>query len=118
MFSEALSRYLNDVRTMGIPEGAEIVGVAGTPGQGPFMRISLKVSGEQISDARFETYGCPVAMACGSFLTQWAKGKSIEQVQVIQAGDLERILGGLPLGKEHCAGLAVGALENALNQIR
>ncbi len=117
MFSEALSRYINDLRTMGIPESAPTVGISGVPGQGPYMRVSLELSGSIISEARFETYGCPVAIGCGSFLTKWAQGKTLEQVKVIEAGDLESVLGGLPLGKEHCATLAVDSLKDALEKL-
>ena len=81
------------------------------------MQIALLVSEGSISDARFETYGCPVAIACGSFLTHWAQHKTLDQVRIIESGDLERILGGLPLGKEHCAALAVSAFQSALDRI-
>jgi NifU-like protein involved in Fe-S cluster formation len=62
------------------------------------------------------SFGAAV-IACGSWLMQWVKGKTKEQAKVIQPCDLELVLGGLPLGKEHCAGLAVKALRSTL-QIR
>jgi NifU-like protein involved in Fe-S cluster formation len=78
--------------------------------------VHLSVEQNSIASASFETYGCPVAIACGSWLTSWVTGKTFTQAAVIEPGDLEKVLGGLPLGKEHCAALAVNALKDALRQ--
>lgn len=117
MLSPILQEHSFKPRNMGIPTDAVVIGVAGVPGEGPFLRLSLQLEGGAIADARFETYGCPIAIGCGSWLTGWVKGKTRAQAGVIEAGDLELVLGGLPLGKEHCAQLAVQALKQALTQI-
>ena len=57
-----------------------------------------------------------VSRSVGSWLTRWVEGKTFEQALVISAEDLMRVLGGLPLGKEHAATLAVKALKDALQQ--
>ena len=95
-------------------EEADAIGQEGMPGEGPFMIVYLKGSKEKIEEATFMTYGCPIAQACGSWLTGWVVGRSAQQAKVIGAEDLMRILGGLPLGKEHCASLAINALKKAL----
>jgi NifU-like protein len=94
----------------------EIVGQAGEPGQGPWMRLLLRFDGEKFTDAKFETYGCPTAMRCGDWLCKWLIGRTPEQVQGIEAKDLVIVIGGVPLGKEFCADLAVQALRCGLNQ--
>lgn len=99
-----------------LPE-ADVVGQVGMPGEGPYMMVYLCLRERRIERAAFETYGCPSAIACGSWVARWAEGKAVEDVQVLEADDLCMVLGGLPLGKEHCAGLAVGALRSAIEQI-
>ena len=76
----------------------------------------MKWHGDKIGEAWFETYGCPTAIACGSWLMQWVEGKTKEQAKVIEPCDLELVLGGLPLGKEHRAVLAIKALQVALDK--
>lgn len=103
----------------------EVIGQDGVRGEGPFMIIHLKAvhrevqeeSHQEITDASYETYGCPSAMRCGTWVTRWVIGRKPEQVAVIDAEDLTRVVGGLPLGKEHCAALAVNALRDALKQL-
>ena len=78
------------------------------------MVMELRGSAACIAEARFSTYGCPAATACGQWVTSWVAGKSAETARLLEAGDLERVLGGLPLGKQHCAKLAVNSLRSAL----
>jgi nitrogen fixation NifU-like protein len=116
MFSDTVQEHSTRPRNLGPQEDATVTGRVGTPGEGPFLLVHLSVEHDTIATASFETYGCPVAIACGSWLTQWAKSKTLVQAALIEPGDLERVLGGLPLGKEHCAALAVNALKDALRQ--
>lgn len=103
---------------MGALPDADAEGQEGLEGAGPYLKVYLKWNGDQgcetIGEAWFETYGCPTAIACGSWLMKWAEGKTRAQAMVIEARDLELVLGGLPLGKEHCAALATKALQAAL----
>lgn len=99
---------------MGALANADAVGRRGVQGEGPFVTMYLRLEGDRIAEAWFETWGCPVAIACGSWLTRWAGGRSLAQVSVIQPDDLARVLGGVPLGKEHCPELSVGALLDAV----
>lgn len=117
MINPNLQRLAAETKTMGVIEEPEAVGRVGVPGEGPFMTMYLRSDGEHIQEARFETYGCPTAVACGSWVTQWVVGKPVEQAKALSAHDLTLVLGGLPLGKEHCAGLAVGSLHDALGHL-
>jgi NifU-like protein involved in Fe-S cluster formation len=75
---------------------------------------SLFPCGAVIVRAAFRTFGCPSATACGSMICTILTGRSVEKAMLLTAEDLLRILGGLPEGKEYCAGLAVSALRAAL----
>lgn len=92
-------------------------GQAGAPGEGPFLILYLTVTEGRIASAHFETYGCPSAVACGSFVCGWAEGRSTEQAVKLDAETLQKALGGLPLGKEHAAHLAISALRRATEQM-
>jgi len=87
-------------------------------GEGPFVTVYLLLNGDLVAEAWFETWGCPVSIACGTWLTHWAEGRSLDQVSMIEPDDLVRVLGGVPLGKEHCPELAVGALQDAVHRAR
>jgi NifU-like protein involved in Fe-S cluster formation len=118
MSDPIIQRLFNDPKTLGSLPDADVTGRAGVQGEGPFLYIFLKFAGERIENARFETYGCPVAIACGSWVTQWVAGRTPEQSGLLEANDLRTVLGGVPLGKEHCADLAVTALRDGLRQER
>ncbi len=116
MFSLAVIEHSTNPRNTEPLTDADAVGQAGTPGEGPYMRMFLKWDGERVVATRFDTYGCPVVRACGSFVSEWVKGKTREQASILTASDLMLVMGGLPLGKEHCAKLSVEALRDALEQ--
>jgi len=92
----------------------KLVGCEGMPGQGPFMLIVLEVESDRISDAKFQTYGCPASQACGQFATEWVEGKTLEEARLFSVDDIINGIGQMPLGREHCPGLAVGALRRCL----
>ena len=95
----------------------DAVGRSGVPGRGNYMVLYLRLAGGTIQTATFQTYGCPGAIACGSVLTGLVAGKSLEQCCRIGREDVMGALDGLPLGKRHCADLAVNALRDALSQV-
>jgi NifU-like protein involved in Fe-S cluster formation len=88
-------------------------GCEGIPGQGPFMVVVVELEDDRIQDAKFQTYGCPVAIACGEFVCNWAQGKSAKEVDQLTEDHVVVGVGHPPLGREHCPGLAVRALKKA-----
>ena len=68
------------------------VGQVGIPGEGPHMTMSIRLEGDTVREAQYETYGCPAAFACGKWLTEWLIGKSVEQAKLVNADDLVRLL--------------------------
>ena len=116
MYSEKVTRHFLNPHNVGPLEDATHVGTEGSPGAGNYVMIFLKVEGERIVKASFQTYGCAGAISCACELTDMAVGKTVQEALSITAEELTESLGGLPLGKGHCAGLAVGALRKALTE--
>jgi nitrogen fixation NifU-like protein len=79
------------------------------------MRLQIKVSDEGvIEDAKFKTYGCGSAIASSSLLTEWVKGKTLEEAQQIKNSEIAEELA-LPPVKVHCSVLAEDAIKAAVN---
>jgi nitrogen fixation NifU-like protein len=110
MYSDLALKWMAEARFMGPLEGATQVGVAGTPGEGPYLEV---VEGT-IIQAAFKTFGCQAATACGSVTAGLVTGRTLEQAGRLTAADLLKIVGGVPEGKEYCAELAIEALRRAL----
>jgi nitrogen fixation NifU-like protein len=115
LYSEKVRKHFLNPQNAGSLPDATHIGKEGQPGAGNYMVIYLRVEGGRIARAAFQTYGCAGAIACGSELTQMAIGTTTEEALRITQEELLQSLGGVPLGKEHCAGLAIGALRNALS---
>ena len=94
-----------------------LVGVEGTPGAGPHMIIVLTVSETTITDAKFSTYGCPASFACGQWVTEQVIGKKVAEIEPLGESDIIAGIGQMPLGREHCPGLAIKALKNAVSSL-
>lgn len=93
-------------------------GMVGAPACGDVMRLQIKVNENGIiEDARFKTYGCGSAIASSSLLTEWVKGKSLEEAQQIKNTQIAEELA-LPPVKVHCSVLAEDAIKAAINNYR
>ena len=117
MYNEIVLDLFQNASNFGVMDGPHITGQSGVPGEGPFVRIHIRTFNKIIEEASFETYGCPAAIACGSWTAGWIVGKTAEEAMKLDASDLLLLLGGLPLGKEHCATLAIEALRAGVAQI-
>ncbi|MCP3672330.1 MAG: Fe-S cluster assembly scaffold IscU [Gammaproteobacteria bacterium] len=90
-------------------------GMVGAPACGDVMRLQIKVSEEGvIEDAKFKTYGCGSAIASSSLLTEWVKGKTLEEAQQIKNSEIAEELA-LPPVKVHCSVLAEDAIKAAVS---
>jgi len=93
-------------------------GMVGAPACGDVMRLQIKVNDDGIiQDARFKTYGCGSAIASSSLLTEWVKGKSLDEAGDIRNTDIADELC-LPPVKIHCSVLAEDAIKAAINDYR
>jgi nitrogen fixation NifU-like protein len=92
-------------------------GVVGAPACGDVMRLQIKVEDGIITDAKFKTYGCGSAIASSSLVTEWVKGKTIDQAGSIQNSQIAEELA-LPPVKIHCSILAEDAIKAAIEDYR
>jgi len=89
-------------------------GMVGAPACGDVMRLQIQVSDDGvIEDAKFKTYGCGSAIASSSLLTEWVKGKTLDEAQEIKNTDIAEELA-LPPVKVHCSVLAEDAIRAAI----
>lgn len=93
-------------------------GMVGAPACGDVMRLQIKVSEDGvIQDAKFKTYGCGSAIASSSLLTEWVKGKTLEDAGQIKNTDIAQELA-LPPVKIHCSVLAEDAINAAIKDYK
>jgi len=93
-------------------------GMVGAPACGDVMKLQLKISDAGIiEDAKFKTYGCGSAIASSSLVTEWVKGKSIEEAGAIKNTDIAEELA-LPPVKIHCSILAEDAIKAAIEDYK
>jgi len=116
-YSEKVLDHYENPRNVGSmdTEAANVgTGMVGAPACGDVMRLQIQVNDEGvIEDAKFKTYGCGSAIASSSLLTEWVKGKTIEEAQQIKNSDIAEELA-LPPVKIHCSVLAEDAIKAAV----
>jgi nitrogen fixation NifU-like protein len=88
-------------------------GMVGAPACGDVMKLQIKVEDGIITDAKFKTYGCGSAIASSSLVTEWVKGKTLEQAGSIKNSEIAEELA-LPPVKIHCSILAEDAIKAAV----
>jgi nitrogen fixation NifU-like protein len=100
-----------------VPDPTVGSGTVGAPACGDVMRLQIKVEDGIITDAKFKTYGCGSAIASSSLVTEWVKGKSIEEAGTITNSSIAEELA-LPPVKIHCSILAEDAIKAAIADYR
>ena len=89
-------------------------GMVGAPACGDVMKLQIKIEDGIITDAKFKTYGCGSAIASSSLVTDWVKGKTLDQAMAIKNSDIAEELA-LPPVKIHCSILAEDAIRAAIH---
>ena len=93
-------------------------GMVGAPACGDVMKLQIKVSDDGgIEDAKFKTYGCGSAIASSSLVTEWLKGKTLDQASEIKNSAIAEELA-LPPVKIHCSVLAEDAIKSAIADLK
>jgi nitrogen fixation NifU-like protein len=93
-------------------------GMVGAPACGDVMKLQIKVSDDGIiTDARFKTYGCGSAIASSSLVTEWVKGKTLDEASTIKNTEIAQELA-LPPVKIHCSILAEDAIKAAIEDYK
>jgi len=116
-YSEKVIDHYENPRNVGkLDDDATNVGtgMVGAPACGDVMRLQIQVGADGvIEDAKFKTYGCGSAIASSSLLTEWVKGKTLDQAREIKNTDIAEELA-LPPVKVHCSVLAEDAIKAAI----
>ena len=92
-------------------------GMVGAPACGDVMKLQIKVKDGIITDARFKTYGCGSAIATSSLVTEWVKGRSLDEAAALKNSEIAQELA-LPPVKIHCSILAEDAIKAAVADYR
>ena len=117
---KVLDHYENPRNVGKLDDNDEAVGtgMVGAPACGDVMRLQIKVNEEGvIEDAKFKTYGCGSAIASSSLLTEWVKGKNLDEAEQIRNTEIAEELA-LPPVKIHCSVLAEDAIKAAVKDLR
>ena len=121
MYSNKVIDHYENPRNVGkLNENDEDVGtgMVGAPACGDVMRLQIRVSPDGIiEDAKFKTYGCGSAIASSSLLTEWVRGKSLDEAGEISNVQIAQELS-LPPVKIHCSVLAEDAIKSAIKNYR
>ncbi|MEP7057957.1 MAG: Fe-S cluster assembly scaffold IscU [Caldimonas sp.] len=119
--AKVVEHYENPRNVGSFDKGDESVGtgMVGAPACGDVMKLQIKVNPETglIEDAKFKTYGCGSAIASSSLVTEWVKGKSLDEALTIKNTHIAQELA-LPPVKIHCSILAEDAIKAAVDDYR
>ena len=120
-YSDKVIDHYENPRNVGkLDEGDDSVGtgMVGAPACGDVMRLQIQVNDDGvIEDAKFKTYGCGSAIASSSLLTEWVKGKNLDEAASIKNTEIAQELS-LPPVKIHCSVLAEDAIKAAVQNYR
>jgi nitrogen fixation NifU-like protein len=120
-YSDKVIDHYDNPRNVGkLDEGDDNVGtgMVGAPACGDVMRLQIQVNDDGvIEDAKFKTYGCGSAIASSSLLTEWVKGKNLDEAASIKNTEIAQELS-LPPVKIHCSVLAEDAIKAAVQNYR
>tara|TARA_B100001029_G_scaffold128175_1_gene107198 strand:- start:780 stop:1175 length:396 start_codon:yes stop_codon:yes gene_type:complete len=120
-YSDKVLDHYENPRNVGKLDDDDVnvgTGMVGAPACGDVMRLQIEVDDEGvIKDAKFKTYGCGSAIASSSLLTEWVKGRSLDQATEIKNKDIAEELE-LPPVKIHCSVLAEDAIQAAIADVK
>jgi nitrogen fixation NifU-like protein len=115
-YSEKVLDHYNNPRNVGKMDANDKsvgTGMVGAPACGDVMKLQIRIKGDHIEDACFKTYGCGSAIASSSLLTEWVKGKTLQEAREIKNTEIVEELN-LPPVKIHCSVLAEDAIKSAI----
>ena len=116
MYSAKLLEYFQNPRNAGEIDDADATAEIENPACGDILRLSLKIDGGEISQARFKAKGCVASIGCASALSELIAGKTLDDARAIGRNELMDAVGGLPQASTHAAQLAIDALAEALKK--
>jgi nitrogen fixation NifU-like protein len=119
-YSEKVIDHYENPRNVGKMDVGDVnvgTGMVGAPACGDVMKLQIRVENGIIQDAKFKTYGCGSAIASSSLVTEWVKGKTLEQAGAIKNAEIAQELS-LPPVKIHCSILAEDAIRAAIEDYK
>ena len=119
-YSEKVIDHYENPRNVGKMDTGDVnvgTGMVGAPACGDVMKLQIRVQDGIIQDAKFKTYGCGSAIASSSLVTEWVKGKTLDQAGAIKNAEIAQELA-LPPVKIHCSILAEDAIKAAIEDYR
>lgn len=117
-YSATVLDHFANPRNAGTLEKPDAVGVQSNPVCGDTMRLMLRISDGVIDEVRWQTSGCPAAIATSSIASEMVRGKTLAEVEELTREQIAAAAGGLPASKLHCSVLAQDALRRAIRGYR
>ncbi len=117
-YSEQVIDHFENPRNSGELPEADGEATMSNPVCGDRMRVMIRVSDGRVDAVRWQTRGCPPAIATSSFASEMVEGWTLEQVDALTREDIAEAIGGLPKDKVHCSVLAADALQAAVADYR
>ena len=119
-YSKKVIEHYEKPRNIGSMDSSSVsvgTGLVGAPECGDVMKLQILVENDKIVDAKFKTFGCGSAIASSSLVTEWVKGKTLDEAESIQNTEIVKELS-LPPVKIHCSVLAEDAIKAAINDYK
>lgn len=113
-YSPIVLEHFANPRNAGVMEDPDGVGVRTNPVCGDTMRLMIRVQEDRVAEARWQTVGCPAAIATSSIATELVLGRPLDEVATLTKEQIAAAAGGLPKSKLHCSVLAADALRAAI----
>lgn len=114
MYSPQIAEHIANPRNVGELENPSGVGDVTNEVCLDRIKLTVRVEGERLTDAKVKASGCPPTIAAASVLTELIIGRSLEEIQSLTRKDIAEALGHLPPAKAHCTALAIDALRAAI----
>lgn len=114
LYSEKVMDHFQNPRNVGKMEDADGIGEVGNAKCGDIMKMYIKVEDDIITDVKFNTFGCGLAIASSSMATEMIKGKPVAEALELTNKAVVEALDGLPAQKVHCSVLAEEAIKAAI----
>lgn len=112
-YSDLVRDHFENPRNAGELADADAVGYQTNPVCGDTMRLTLRINGGRVAEARFQTSGCPAAIATSSVCTEMIRDQTLAEAEALTKEDYAAALGGLPASKMHCSVLAADTVRAA-----
>jgi nitrogen fixation NifU-like protein len=117
-YNEKVLEHFANPRNAGVMENPDAVGVQSNPVCGDTMKLMLRIVDGVVTEVRWQTVGCPAAIATSSIATEMIVGKTLNAVEGLTKEQIVTEVGGLPPSKLHCSVLAQDALRRAIKAYR